>query len=376
MPCVDALKAKPLPGGRGWRRALALCCLASSPLLASAAEAPARPKMLDRPAEVRPHAERQLLLGGAWAGHRVVAVGAAGTVVLSDDEGRNWRQASAVPTSATLTAVAFANERDGYAIGHMGVVLRSRDGGDTWVRVLDGTQAAALNLAAAEALVTKDDSAAHKLLHKLARLAVTDGPNKPLLVLQVDRPEHALVLGAYGLALETSDGGANWRAAIDRFDNTKGLHYYGMAGRQGDGVVVGEQGLLLRAAEGGAYKETTSPYSGTLFGVLAAKAGHLVAYGLRGTVLRSADNGASWTRVDAKATTSYQSGAVLADGTLVLGNEIGVLAASPDGGQSFQLLPQRVQPAAGLLPLSGRQLLVLGPKGAERVELKAQQDNQ
>ncbi|MGS0744275.1 hypothetical protein ACVBEF_21080, partial [Glaciimonas sp. GG7] len=43
------------------------------------------------------------------ADKRIVAVGDHGVVMLSDDEGKTFRQAKAVPVRSTLTAVSFAD---------------------------------------------------------------------------------------------------------------------------------------------------------------------------------------------------------------------------------------------------------------------------
>jgi photosystem II stability/assembly factor-like uncharacterized protein len=63
------------------------------------------------------------LTGIARAGKRLVAVGERGIVVLSDDDGATWRQAS-VPVSVTLAAVQFPTPTQGWVVGHYGVVLR------------------------------------------------------------------------------------------------------------------------------------------------------------------------------------------------------------------------------------------------------------
>ena len=52
----------------------------------------------DGPARVRAGALRSTLLDVASAGQRLVAVGERGHVLLSDDQGKTWRQARTVPT--------------------------------------------------------------------------------------------------------------------------------------------------------------------------------------------------------------------------------------------------------------------------------------
>src|SRR5215469_14097420 len=76
--------------------------------------------------------ESTLILGVAHAGPRLVAVGARGMVLLSDDDGTSWRQAKTVPVRSTLTAVSFIDSKSGWAVGHDGAILATNDGGETW----------------------------------------------------------------------------------------------------------------------------------------------------------------------------------------------------------------------------------------------------
>ncbi len=69
--------------------------------------------------------------GIAWAGpgrRTPGGGGERGIVLLSDDAGVSWRQAK-VPVSVSLTAVQFVDAEQGWAVGHLGVVLHTQDGG-------------------------------------------------------------------------------------------------------------------------------------------------------------------------------------------------------------------------------------------------------
>jgi photosystem II stability/assembly factor-like uncharacterized protein len=83
------------------------------------------------------------MLAVARTGKRLVAAGERGIVLLSDDGGNSWHQAQ-VPVSTTLTALQFVDPRNGWAVGHLGVVLQTTDAGATWTLQLDGQRAAAL----------------------------------------------------------------------------------------------------------------------------------------------------------------------------------------------------------------------------------------
>ena len=100
----------------------ALAASGASPAVAAAGE------VLERPARASALAGARLITGIARAGNRLVAVGQRGHVVLSDDGGQRWTQAT-VPVSSDLTAVRFVDAQVGYATGHDGVVLGTRDGG-------------------------------------------------------------------------------------------------------------------------------------------------------------------------------------------------------------------------------------------------------
>lgn len=354
--------------------ALAWVVIASSGPADAADTAGVRPTMLDRTASITSRAASQLLLAAAFAGKRIVAVGQSGHIVYSDDDGNSWHPASQVPTSATLTGVAFASEREGWAIGHLGVILRTADGGITWERQLDGAQASRLVLASVQQQASRDHLEARQQAIRSAESLVKDGPNKPFLALTVHSRNRVEVFGAFGLAFASVDGGKTWQPSQDRYENPRGLHFYGAAEVGADRVLVGEQGLVLHTNNDGPFKRVSVPYEGTMFGVLATPAKTLVAYGLRGNVLLSRDAGARWTKIESGAVASLQAGTVLPDGTVVLGSESGQLIASRNDGGSFFTLKTGAQPAASILPIKQRAILVFGPRGAQHVDLSAEQE--
>jgi hypothetical protein len=62
--------------------------------------------LLAQPAQANVRAAASLQLSVARAGKRLVSVGERGLVLLSDDDGRSWRQARQVPVSVALTRSA------------------------------------------------------------------------------------------------------------------------------------------------------------------------------------------------------------------------------------------------------------------------------
>ncbi len=295
------------------------------------------------------------MLGIATAGSRLVAVGERGVVALSDDGGQQWRQAR-VPVSVTLTSVRFATDRFGLATGHGGVVLATSDRGETWKAVLDGRRIAQVVLDRARA------SGSEPAIKEAERL-VADGPDKPLLDVLVLDERRAWVVGAYGLALATEDGGATWTSWGDRLDNPKAQHLYAVRKRGDTVLLAGEQGLLLLSHDGGqSFKRLDSPYRGSWFTAELIDDRSMLAAGLRGNAWRSVDGGATWVALPAPPGASITASALAPDGRVLLASQAGFVL-SVEGDRVVALHAQPLPSLAGLTALGG-QVVTVGVQGA------------
>src|SRR5688572_29939006 len=133
--------------------------------------------VLDQPALSSGLAAQRLLQASAFAGERLVAAGAHGHIVFSDDGGTTWQQAQ-VPVSADLTALHFVDATLGWAVGHEGVVLHTADGGASWTVQLDGRRANALMLAYVQQLPATTDASLLEALKAESERAATEGPSR------------------------------------------------------------------------------------------------------------------------------------------------------------------------------------------------------
>jgi photosystem II stability/assembly factor-like uncharacterized protein len=334
--------------------------------------APDVPDVQERAALQSARAASGALLAVARAGKRLVSVGERGIVLLSDDDGSTWRQAK-VPVSVSLTNVRFVTEKKGWAVGHSGAVLHSTDGGENWVRQLGGAQVAALVLEAVRAKATRQGGeAARKELAEAERL-VADGPDKPFLDVHFADENHGLVVGAYGLAFATQDGGKHWQPWSDRIPNPQGRHLYSIHTSGNTLFVAGEQGALFRSADAGSsFVSVKTPYQGTYFGAIGGANGELVVFGLRGNAYWSGDGGERWQKVESESPTSLTGGVRLADGTLVLVDQAGQVLQSRDGGRTFRRLAvPNPTPASGIAQAADGALILSGMRGVRRVAFNA-----
>lgn len=337
-----------------------LAALVCAALMAPAWAAPAalpQPAALSQPAILSAKSGTAVMLALARAGERLVAVGERGIVLLSDDNGKSWRQV-ATPVQASLAAVQFVDPRRGWAVGHLGVVLHTSDGGQTWRKQFDGVQAAdAMTRAAA----TPQAKAAAAQMRQ-------DGPDKPFLDLHFTDAATGYIVGAYNLAFRTVDGGTSWQPWQERLPNPKSLHLYGMRAAGGVLYLVGEQGTLLRSGDGGAtFEALASPYKGSYFGLVTARSGELVVFGLRGTAYWSGDQGRSWQALDTGMQQALTAGIELADGTLALLSQGGDVLLSADRGKTFARQPNaQPWPSAALAQAGDNTLIVAGLRGVRR----------
>ncbi|QFG31297.1 glycosyl hydrolase [Pseudomonas umsongensis] len=196
-------------------------------------------------------------------GSRVVAVGERGSILLSDDQGVSWQPASVAPQrDATLTALVALDPQRLLAVGHDGLILRSTDAGSHWQEI-------------------RYDS----------------DLGEPLLGIWSSGGDNVMAFGSFGKFYQSSDAGQTWTPQVLDIDSA---HLNSMAGGDdGRRMLVGEQGLVLRTADGGQHWQTLPAfYSGSLFGIVRLSANNWVTYGMRGHVYVSHDFGDSWTQID------------------------------------------------------------------------------
>ncbi|WP_169254405.1 WD40/YVTN/BNR-like repeat-containing protein [Aromatoleum toluvorans] len=335
-------------------------------LIASLPAAAAFRDPLETPAQINLQlAKSSRLTAVTAAGERLVAVGPRGHILLSDDRGASWKQVE-VPVSVDLVAVRFVTPRDGWVVGHDGVVLHSADGGSTWAKQLDGQQAIRIMK---DYFVQRADMGhedARKLLSDVARYE-EEGPTKPFLDVLFLNEQEGFIVGAFGQAFHTRDGGKSWKPLLGRIDNPRSLHIYALAQSRGKIYAAGEQGMLLRwDAERERFDAMASPYRGSFFGLLGTETG-LVAYGLRGNAFASHDGGASWSELRTGVTDAITGAARLPDGGVVLATQGGKLLVDSGRGH-LQEMPVTRAMAYFSLAAAGPQSLVVVGSGGVQVE--------
>lgn len=281
-----------------------------------------------KPAHTWSAPTHMMLLDATRAGKRIVAVGEHGIVLLSDDDGKTYRQAHAVPVSATLSAVTFADDRQGWAVGQWGVILATRDGGETWEK-------------------------------QRMDIAV----DQPLFSVLFTNDRDGIAVGLWSLMLQTHDGGKTWtRTTLPKPPGggkaDRNL-YHAFADGKGGLYISAEQGTVLKSTDGGAnWDYLATGGKGSLWSGVATPDGRIVVGGLLGSLFQSNDGGATWSPVKAETKSSITNLVVNGKGLIAVGLD-GLVMKQREDGAPFDIAQRsdRAALTAAVIDAGGKPIL-------------------
>lgn len=336
---------------------------------------------INSPAIHVPSASQSLLLDVARTGDRIVAVGERGHIIYSDDYGETWAQAE-VPVRVMLTAVTFPNKGAiGWAVGHQGVILISQDGGLSWSKQLDGTQAHQLMVdafsAAVEAkpaeLEVAEESQREQLKMELENLEfmlddslsfVEEGPVRPFVDVWFKNALEGYAVGSFGLIVRTEDGGKSWYSPAPLLSNPDARHYNAIDGNDEVIFIAGESGHLQRSTDDGISWETLEPpYEGSFFDIVL-NGKRVLLLGLRGNAFFSDDNGDTWSEVESATVANLSKGIALDDGRFVVSQYAPQLLILDEAKTSLEALSWSSQEAiSSFLVANQGTIITVGTNG-------------
>jgi photosystem II stability/assembly factor-like uncharacterized protein len=271
-----------------------------------------------------------------------------------------------VPVSSDLVAVSFPDDKNGWAVGHFGVVLHTSDGGATWQKQLDGKAAAEITLNYLGAKTGADLTPEVDRAARQAKALVDEANTQTLLDVAFETDQIGYVVGTFNRIFRTTDGGKTWTPLMDRTDNPKELHFYAIHTDGKETYLAGEQGMVWRFDKTkNRFTSIQTPYNGTLFGLIV-DGDNLSVFGMRGSLLRSGDQGKSWERIPLGNNAGIGGGAVLADGTVVIANQSGGVMQSSDHGKTFApAKTSKPMSYYGIKPIGERKVVLVGSEGVK-----------
>ena len=291
-------------------------------------------------------------------GSNAWAAGYWGTILRSSDTGRSWTQPD-TPTAKTLFGISFADDKTGWAVGAGGTILRSRDGGASWAtqpveipdemgeaRPLDVNLfgVAAISPTSAWAVGdlgivvrTSDGEKWEKVPFDQATYADDNVPERLLNAVVFTSPSEGWIAGEFATLLRTSDGGQTWVGQRKISGAPEDLYLFNLsAAAGGPAAAVGLAGSVLVSSDAGAVWESRSVDTTAGLFAIAWNGEHGVAAGDRGVIFVSTDGGRTWIDAKRPKLFNWLAGVAFANANeaLVVG-ERGVVLRSADGGASW-----------------------------------------
>jgi serine/threonine-protein kinase len=210
--------------------------------------------------------------------------------------GYQWKTIAS-PVAGSLNSIFFINDSVGFSCGNQGIIVKTSDGGNTWLN-------------------TGDSSGID--LNDIKFISNLKG----------------FVVGEKGLILTTDDGGNKWRKINP--DSANSLFKIIFLKNNYTGFIVGAHGTILKTNDAGAnWLPLASPSGELLFSISFSDFNNGIITGWNGTILKSSDQGNTWTE-ERKLSDSYLRDIDFEDGSvgIIVGGS-GEILRTVDGGNSW-----------------------------------------
>jgi len=235
-----------------------------------------------------------------------LAVGEAGLILQSSDNGDTWSELDRFTENALLD-VECHNGLELY-VGQSGEIYRRTDqlveavpsGTDARLMSVTHSHASGLSVAVGAfgtILVSKDAGESWSLVTVEWFAVLNDYVDPHLYDVHVSDNGVVTVVGEFSLVLQSFDQGKSWITRQRGEPSLFGLNIDG----SGMGYAVGQEGTLLRTADAGiSWAPITTPTNDILLNVSSMGEDTIVATGMRQLIV-SFDGGSNWSMSDSAA---------------------------------------------------------------------------
>ncbi|RLA93184.1 MAG: hypothetical protein DRG25_05020 [Deltaproteobacteria bacterium] len=277
-------------------------------------------------------------------------VGESGLIVKTTDGGKSWLR-QRVETEKALYDVTFV-DNEGWIVGQEGIILHSADGGKRWERQESDTEAALMSVF---------------FLNKKRGFAVGEG----------------------GIILSTKDRGSTWKqypldlmsilpdSLIERGIISPNFYDIFFLSN-GKGWIVGDNGIVLFSSDGGKKWEVLRiGLYPSLFSVFFKDDSEGWTVGQNGTILHTIDGGKIWRRLETKTEENLYNFCLDENYGIVVGDR-GTILISRDGGRSWDKLKIELKiPLPWFIDVSiidhassGREVICVGENLIKRLQIR------
>jgi photosystem II stability/assembly factor-like uncharacterized protein len=288
-------------------------------------------------------------------------------VLATQDGGRSFSRRTAVPGGAN--DLLCTGERTCFTAGLAGQIQRTADGGVSWApvgglggQVLNGLEQVDEHTLYAvgtnRTLLKSTDGGATWI-----RKAVNNLPVSHFRSIRCGTPLHCLItVETSSMIVRTTDGGETFSTVVPSSDPTLAVEFAGASRALAAGVAGSAE---VSNDAGSTWTPVGHRIQGN-FHVLAAVS-NAVAYagGEQGVLARTTDGGQTWVNVSPPSERTITGLAGAGDRLYVLAADH-TLQRSDNGGQSYQLLNPGTGPVAAIHAVDADRLLLVGFRGVVR----------
>ena len=231
------------------------------------------------------------------------------SILKTTNGGLNWQEFNC-NSSGSLSSVSFFNASSGWIVGDIGTIVKTIDGGDSWiiqdVRSIDASLASAYFQNINIGWIVGTNGAIYKTTNGGDQWnEQVSGTSKDLNSVYFVSSTHGWIVGESGTILSTLDGGANWITQTS--GTTKELCSIFFVDIN-TGWTVGETGTVLKTLDGGLnWNSIFVGISKKLKSVYFTDYNTGWAVGSESSVLKTTDGGNNWSAKSLGITLSLNS---------------------------------------------------------------------
>lgn len=229
-------------------------------------------------------------------------VGTGGMIVKTTNGGDTWINQSGV-TTLELYGVDFVDENTGYVVGQSGLILKTTNGGSNWFTQTSGVTNALYDVNFVNTQLGLIVGTSGRILRTSNGgtnwNTITSGTSQTLRELQFVDSQNAWVVGTNATIRRSTDGGLTWSAQSPPTGVTNYLRAISFIDNQ-NGWIVGDGKVILKTTNGGSNwvrKNAPAGIDSILRGVSFANLQTGWAIDYTGYIIKTTDGGENWTLI-------------------------------------------------------------------------------